>query len=42
MDRARIYIKNGTTTGISNLTRGKRVHGKKRNMRNIKNIKDKK
>jgi hypothetical protein len=39
LDRTRISIKNDTTTGFSKLSIEKEIHGKTRNMRNIRNRK---
>src|SRR3954462_4634294 len=37
LNRARVDIKNNSTTRISKLGSGKQVHGKARNMRNTRN-----
>jgi hypothetical protein len=39
LERTRILIKNDTKTKISKLSIGKEIHGKTRNMRNIRNRK---
>jgi hypothetical protein len=39
LDRARINIKDNTSTRINNLSSEKQIHGKARNMRNIGNRK---